>query len=445
MARSILLVEDSEVTAQLYYTYLTQAGYRVHHAVTLKRAMELAQAEMPEAAVIDMELPDGNGIDLLGPLKAMFPNILLIMATAHGTVDYAVQAIQHGAHDFIQKPFTSERLLTTLRNALALTDLRREIKRLGTVGEAFHDFVGDNPQMQAVYRVIEQVAASRAPVFITGESGTGKELAARALHNASPRRKGNFKALNCAAIPKDLLESELFGHTKGAFTGATENRQGAAQAANGGTLFLDEICDMPLDLQAKLLRLIQTQIVQPVGSDKEIKIDVRFVAATNKVPWAMVEAGTFREDLYYRLNVVPVELPPLRSRTDDIDQLSRYFLSRYAAEEDKKLCGFTDAARQKLFSFDWPGNVRQLENAIRYAVAMAREGEIDATHLPQLNTETRDMPDNETAVTPLWQAERTAIEQALKQTADDVTRAAELLEVAPSTIYRKLQQWKQPV
>lgn len=455
MGRSILLVEDSKVNALLYKTYLTEAGYRVHHASTIKEALPMAHEAMPEAAVIDIELPDGNGIDLLKHLRAEYPDLLLIIVTAHATVDFAVEALKQGAHDFIQKPFNAQRLLTTMRNALAVKDLRREVKLLGNAGEHYHDFVGDSAPMQALYRVIEQVAASRIPVFITGESGTGKELAARALHAASPRARKNFHAINCAAIPNDLLESEIFGHIKGAFTGATTNRPGAALAADGGTLFLDEICEMPLDLQAKLLRLIQTQTVQQVGSDKEIKVDVRFVAATNKAPWTAVENGTFREDLFYRLNVVRLEMPPLRDRPEDIEKLAGYFLSRYAQEEGRSVTGFTDSARRALLAYHWPGNVRQLENAIRYAVVMTAEGNVDVAQLPQLSgqlqpnhqlvetTVERNLSIVEPVVLkPLWQAERDVIYEALRRTNDDVSRAAALLEVAPSTIYRKLQQWK---
>ncbi|SMH34598.1 sigma-54-dependent transcriptional regulator [Azospirillum agricola] len=457
--RKILLIEDTLPLATLYVEYLRAEPLAVTHVTTGREALAAAAANPPDAVVLDLKLPDMEGLEVLKALQARDPGVSVVIVTAHGSIDIAVEAMRLGAFDFIVKPFNADRLKLTLRNALerrALASIvagyRKDLDR-----GRFHGFIGGSPEMQAVYRTIESVAASRANVFITGESGTGKEVAAQAIHRASPRRDRAFVALNCAAIPKDLLESEIFGHVKGAFTGATGDRPGAALLADGGTLFLDEICEMPIDLQSKLLRFVQTGTVAPVGSGREQRVDVRFVAATNRDPLGEVQCGRFREDLYYRLHVIPLALPPLRERGEDVVEIARALLTDYAREEGKALAGFAPEVEARLRAHDWPGNVRQLQNVLRN-VAVLHDGPlVTPDMLPPLmmpqgaaasaRAANGSQPDgggpaDGDAVLPLWRVEKEMIQRALRLTGDDVPRAALLLEISPSTIYRKLQQWR---
>ncbi len=428
--------------AEAYMGFLHRGGFAARRVSGVAAALQATVELQPRAVVLDIELPDGSGIDVLRSVRATMPDTVVIMITAHGTVERAVQAMRLGAHDFILKPFPAERLLVTLRNALERNQLRRELQVSGDMPP----FIGQSPAMQAVYSTIRHVAGSRVPVFITGESGTGKELAAQALHAHGPRRSGALRVLNCAAIPTNLLESELFGHVRGAFTGATADRDGAMVMASGGTLFLDEVCEMSLDLQAKLLRAVQIGVVQPVGSDKDISVDVRLVSATNRNPLVEVRAGRFREDLYYRLYVVPIDMPRLADRGDDALLLAEHFLQRYAREENKIFSGFADDAADWLRLQPWPGNVRQLENLVRYMGATLPGGTITRADIPSQPTceaaiSAPSLPANG-GILPLWQVEKYSIESALRVSNGDVARAAALLEINPSTIYRKLQAWE---
>ena len=439
----ILLVEDSESMAEAYMGFLHKGGFAARHAMSGAAALAAIKQSQPQAVVLDIELPDGSGIDVLRAIRVIAPDVVVIMITAHGTVEKAVTAMRLGAHDFILKPFPAERLLVTLRNALEKNVLQQEVRATGDC----HPLIGRSAAMQAVYSSIRHVAGSKVPVFITGESGTGKELAAQALHAHGPRRNGPFRVLNCGAIPASLLESELFGHVRGAFTGATVDRHGAMVMADGGTLFLDEVCEMPVDLQVKLLRAVQTGVVQPVGSDKEVAVDVRLVSATNRNPLDEVRAGRFREDLYYRLYVVPIEMPRLAHRGEDVLLLADHFLNKYASEEVKDFTGFDADARAMLCLNPWPGNVRQLENVIRYVVATKAGGMVTRDDLPPLVLDIAmlrpAMPASiAPSITPLWQVEKQSIETALDRTNGDVGKAAALLEINPSTIYRKLQVWE---
>jgi len=397
--------------------------------------------------------------------------------TAHGSVTLAVEAMQAGASDFLVKPFAPERLTVTVANVMERAALRRQVAVLaaGAPRQGFAGFIGAAPTMQAVYRILENAATSRATVFVTGESGTGKELAAEAVHSISPRKTGPFIAINCAAIPKDLIESEVFGHVRGAFTGAVADRIGAARAADGGTLFLDEICEMDLALQGKLLRFIQTGTFQPVGSGKLMQTDVRFVCATNRDPLEEVRAGRFREDLYYRLHVIPVPLPPLRDRGDDVLALAEAFLAKSAAEEGKRFQRFDAEARATLLRHTWPGNVRELENAIRTAVVL-HDGEVVTAAMlpatvreggakpapapaPVLATAPAPPPELESVkpalppltlravestkrIRPLADTEREAIEEAVKLCGGNIAKAAAFLGISPSTLYRKQESWR---
>jgi two-component system repressor protein LuxO len=458
--KTILLIEDTVPLARVYTEYMRSESYNVIHVETGAAALAALADAIPDAVVLDLKLPDMDGLDILRHIREEAPDTSVVVITAHGSVNTAVEAMRQGAFDFIVKPFNATRLNVTLRNALERKRLTRavEVLRKTLDRDRFHDFIGASSEMQAVYRTIESVAPSKASVFITGESGTGKELAADAIHRTSPRRGRAFVALNCAAIPKDLLESEIFGHVKGAFTGATADRVGAAQAADGGTLFLDEICEMALDIQVKLLRFIQTGTVQPVGGSRVEKVDVRFVCATNRDPLAEAEAGRFREDLYYRLHVVPLHLPPLRDREDDAVLIARAFLKDYSAEEGRRFTGFSPEVEAVFRAYDWPGNVRQLQNVVRNVVVL-HDGElVEPGMLPEplksrakdsvaapaaairangTGTETRGA-----SIRPLWLVEKEIIQEALRQCEDDVPKAATLLEISPSTIYRKLQQWK---
>ena len=456
---TVLLVEDTRALAELYRSYLRDAPWRVGHAATAAEARAAIEAEGADAVLLDLRLPDADGLELLREIRARPRPPAVIVITANGSVATAVAAMQAGAADFLVKPFPQERLLVTLRNTLERARLAREVETLKVAADrsSYCGFIGAAPAMRAVYRIIDNAAASRATVFITGESGTGKELAAEAVHAMSPRRDGPFVAINCAAIPRELIESEMFGHVRGAFTGAVADRAGAAAQAQGGTLFLDEICELDLALQGKLLRFIQTGAYQRVGSTRLEQGDVRFVCATNRDPLAEVKAGRFREDLYYRLHVIPIELPPLRERGEDILMLAEAFLARFAAEEGKGFVALGADARAALMAHSWPGNVRELENAIRTAVVLNDGATLTAAMLPARVTAARAAPEPPASPPPstphpaprptrragrtLAEIEREAIEAAIAEHGGNIAQAAAALGVSPSTIYRKRAAW----
>jgi two-component system repressor protein LuxO len=456
--QTILLVEDALAMSRIYEECLRQEGYMTVAEQTGGKAMTFLDQFCPAAIVLDLILPDTNGMEVLKYAQKLYPDLPVVVVTANNSVHVAVEAMKNGAFDFIVKPFPAARLITTIRNALerkALTEELAEWRQM--MGQSrFHDFIGQSPAMQAVYRIIDSVAASKASVFIKGESGTGKELAAMAIHKASPRRAKPFVALNCAAIPHDRMESHLFGHIKGAFVGAIADRPGAARMAHGGTLFLDEICEMPLDLQVKLLRFLQTGEIMAVGSAKTEIVDVRIVAATNRDPMAEVHAGNFREDLYYRLHVIPLDMPPLREREDDVLLLAHHFLSKFSAEEGKSFTSFDMDVMSLLRRYDWPGNVRQLENAIRNIVVLNNGGTVTMPMMPNdlaeqnliaaANQNAQELmrmePTMIEGMKPLWQIEKEAVMKALDFTQQDIMQAATILQVSPSALYRKLQTWK---
>lgn len=448
----ILIIEDMLSNAELYKSFLSHSGYDSEIAGTGNKGLGLLAGNSYSALVLDLHLPDMNGRDILKQVQLSHPHMPVIVVTAYGSINNAVECLQLGAVDFLTKPFSSARLVTTIENALKQEQLKREVHQLRreTAQEKFQSFIGTSPAMQAVYRQIEAMATSKASIFITGESGTGKEMAARAIHDLSPRASKPFIAINCAAIPKDLLESHIFGHVKGAFTGATQNRKGAALAANGGTLFLDEIAEMPLDLQAKMLRFIQTGTITPVGSSNEEAVDIRFISATNRAIVEEVRQGHFREDLFYRLHVVPLEMPALREREDDIILLANHFLQHFAKVE-KRSCAYLEPdALEHLRKHNWPGNVRELENTIHHIVVMNNATGITDAMLPeQLKIQADSAPDQHQAeatgpflVKPLWQIEKEAILKAMRACDDDIPKAAALLQVSPSTIYRKIHIWR---
>ena len=444
-----LLVEDTAALAAVYAEYLRGAGLEATHARTVEEALTFAAREPPDCVLLDLRLPDGDGMSVLRALRRDQPDLPVVVMTATGSVSRAVEAMRDGAADFLVKPFTGERLGVTLANVLDRARLRREVRELAAARPraTFAGFIGASPPMQDVYRKIETVAASRAPVFITGESGTGKELTADAVHRLSPgRRDGPFIAINCAAIPKELIESEIFGHLRGAFTGAVADRVGAAGAADGGTLFLDELCEMDLALQGKLLRFVQTGTYQPVGGTAPRRTDVRFVCATNRDPLAEVRAGRFREDLYYRLHVVPITLPPLRDRGEDVITIAEAVLERSAREEGKGFRGLAEDAKAVLRAHRWPGNVRELENAVRMAVVLHAGEWLTAAMLPLTAREAtprRAVPaaDPSREIRPLAEVEREAVERAVELCDGNIPKAAAHLGISPSTLYRKRAAW----
>lgn len=455
----LLLVEDSLALARVYQEYLKPMGLDVSHVVEGLAGLEQIEKEDPEVVLLDLNLPDINGLELLDRLKPLPQDPTVIVVTALGTINTAVEAMRAGAFDFLQKPFDAERLRVTVRNALEQQKLKRLVKTYQNSFERdhFHGFTGSSIPMQAVYRIIESAASSRASVFITGESGSGKEVCADAIHKEGNRRDKPFVPLNCAAIPRELMESEIFGHIKGAFTGASGERKGAAAMADGGTLFLDEIGEMDMALQSKLLRFVQTGTFQQVGSNKIEKVDVRFICATNRDPLEMVGNGTFREDLYYRLHVIPIHLPALRECGKDVILIASKYLNEYSEEEGKDFKGFTPEAVHVLERYQWPGNVRQLQNILRNIVVLQNGELVTRDLLPALLNRMENAKPGEPdrpvqgenqapytaeSIKPLWLTEKDAIEGAIDACDGNVPRAAALLEVSPSTIYRKRLGWE---
>jgi DNA-binding NtrC family response regulator len=451
----VLLVEDSEDLAWVYRRYLRDESITLEHAPTGAEAMAALDAGPPAAVLLDLNLPDMGGLQILQRIVDTGMPTSVLVITGQGDVDTAVSAMRAGAYDFMNKPVPQERLLITLRNAIERQRLSHLVEsyRRDFARDRFQGLIGASLPMQAVYRIIESAASSTATVFITGESGTGKEVCAQAIHACSPRRDKPFIVLNCSAIPRELMESEIFGHVKGAFTGAVQARLGAARAADGGTLFLDEVCEMDIGLQAKLLRFAQSATISPVGADKTERVDVRLICASNRDPLQAVEAGQFREDLYYRLHVIPVSLPPLRERDDDVLLLAHHFLTAYAQEEGKAFASFEPAVAAAILADRWPGNVRQLQNVLRNIVVLHTGTEVRVSMLPphltahvvtQLSrpeNANRQAPTGPPAIRPLWQTERDLIEDAIARCGGNIDKAAAQLHINPSTIYRKRTAW----
>ncbi len=479
----ILLVEDTVPLARTYEAYLEHEPYDVTHVETGRNALGILNSDPPDVLLLDLLLPDLNGLDVLEHISTQNIHTAVIVVTANASLSTAVDAMRLGAMDYLVKPFNANRLKVTLKNVLERQNLsqivatyRQDIDR-----REYHGFIGSSLAMQRVYRIIDSAAGSKATVFITGDSGTGKEVCAQAIHDQSPRANGPFIALNCGAIPKDLMESEIFGHVKGAFTGAVAERDGAAAQARGGTLFLDEICEMDLNLQTKLLRFIQTGSFQKVGGGKLEDADIRFVCATNKNPMEEVANNRFREDLFYRLHVIPVHMPPLSEREGDVLDIAAKLLDDYAREEGKSFEGFDDEVRAVFSAYSWPGNVRQLQNVIRNIVVLNEGGAVTSAMLPApldvLVGQVEPLPDNapaastaavivegvapfssafrapqvaeksilplhEADIRPLEQIERDIIEHTIALCDDNVPKAAAYLCISASTIYRKRQGWE---
>ena len=448
---NILIVDDEQGMRQLLTLVFSRAGHSVRAAENGRLALDLLRAETADLIISDVKMPDMGGIELLRAARGFLPDVAVVMMTAFATVDTAREAFKLGADDFIQKPFDVDELKLIVDKALerlALLQENRAFRRAQNQRGRLDQLIGRSPRMQAVYQMIETVAEVQSTVLITGESGTGKEMVARAIHNLSPRVDKPFMPINCGAFTETLLESELFGYVRGAFTGATANRKGLFEAADRGTIFLDEIGEMSPTMQVKLLRVLQERKVRPVGAHEETPFDTRVIAATNRDLAAMVKQGSFREDLFYRISVIPIELPPLREKREDIPELAEHFVQKFSAQTGRALA-VSDKAMELLERYSWPGNVRELEHTIERAVALERTEAIQTERLPEHITNynpTRiaaafDLPDEGiNLVAHLDQLEKTYILEALRRTGGNQTRAAQILHLSVRSLRHLLDK-----
>jgi DNA-binding NtrC family response regulator len=442
----ILVVDDEPTEREGLARLVGQWGYEVETASSGEEALSLVESQRPAVVVTDLVLPEMDGLTLLQKLKETGRPPIVLLVTGHGTVESAVEAMRHGAFDYLTKPVDATRLQVLLEKSIEQESLSREVNflrhQLRQKG-SFGQLVGQSKGMQEVYRWIELAATSTAPVLVFGDSGTGKELVARTIHDLSNRRNKPFVAINCAAIPETLIESELFGHERGAFTGATERRLGCFELADQGTLFLDEIAEMDNSTQAKLLRVLQEGNFRRVGGKTEIQVDVRVVAATNRVPTEAMAQGQLREDLFYRLNVFQIRLPALRERKEDIPLLTRAFVEEFNRQDNRQVRGLTPDAEKTLDRYAWPGNVRELRNVIQRAVVLGGTGLIEVEHLPDNVLHTTEPPKAAPAgsIVPIREMERELILKALQETNQDKRRAAALLGISLKTLYNKLAKY----
>jgi DNA-binding NtrC family response regulator len=443
-----ILVVDDEVNARTALAELLRdEGYDVETAADAFKALGKYESFSPHVVVTDLKMPGMDGIELVKKIRSSEDPAAVVVMTAFGAVSSAVEAMRAGAAEYLTKPLNFDELLVVLDKVFEQQELRRETRQLRQRVRdrvAPGNIVGASPPMQRVFEIVDQVAPSKATVLITGESGTGKELVANALHQRSGRASGPFVKLHCAALAESLLESELFGHEKGAFTGAMNRKDGRFQIADGGTLFLDEIGEISPAIQVKLLRFLQEHEFERVGGNQTIRVDVRVIAATNRNLADLVAKGKFREDLYYRLNVVALEMPPLRDRRTDIPALAKFFLDRYAKENSKPIEGFMPDAIERLAAYDWPGNVRELENAVERAVVLCNTTNIEVRHLPP-SVQPRMTPAGMPAIpgSTMADIERYAILETLKSTGGSTSRAAEILGISVRTIQYRLHQYNE--
>ena len=438
----ILVVDDEPAQRELVSGFLKKQGFEVSSAESGVKAVELFRQDSIDLVLTDQKMPNMSGLDLLQAVRAINPEVPVIFMTAFGSIEAAVSAIQGGATDYLTKPLNLDELLFRIRQAgdhRRLFIENRELRETLQGRHRIEGIIGESGPMLDVISLVRRAAPSEATVLIRGESGTGKELIAKAIHFASPRASGPLVKVNCAALPETLLESELFGHEKGAFTGAVTSRQGRFELANGGTLFLDEIGDLPLHLQAKLLRVLQEREYEKVGSSRPVKVDVRILAASHRPLEALIKAGQLREDLYYRLNVVTILIPPLRERRSDLSLLIEHFLRRFAEKNGKTIRGVTREARDILLRYDYPGNVRELENLIERAVVLTRDEVIGSGDLPLTvqDSEAADEPGTNLTVT-VEALERRMIRDALARSRGVQTEAAELLGISERALRYKL-------
>ncbi|MGO9409402.1 MAG: sigma-54-dependent transcriptional regulator [Spirochaetia bacterium] len=447
----VLVVDDDEIIRKFMRDLLEANHYDVEEAPTVTAAGQTLYEREFEVVLTDLMLPDGSGLDVLQAARARpyLPEVLLI--TAYGTIDSAVEAVKGGAFDYLTKPLSTQKLLLAVERAMERRNLKREVRELRNAVEgryAPENIVAASPGMRKVLEMVNIVRTSDSSVLIQGESGTGKELVARAIHYRGPRAARSFIALNCAALPETLLESELFGHAKGAFTGATAEKKGLFEEADGGTLLLDEIGDMPAALQAKLLRVLQEGEVRRVGSASVRKVDVRIIASTNKDLAALIRSGAFREDLFYRLAVIPISIPPLRERKEDIEPLCRHFMAVHSAKLSKEVPTLDPASMESMMRYPWPGNVRELENVIARAMTFSSSSHVSASEFDRLFSLGRAAsPAGETAPASAPAAperelqEREAIVRALQQGNGNQTKAAKILGMGRNTLWRKMKKY----
>jgi DNA-binding NtrC family response regulator len=443
----VLIVEDEELLRAVLKRLLTEAGYRVAAADSAENALEIFTSEDVAVTLTDIKMSGMDGLELLDQLKAVDSEALVIVMTAYSSVDSAIAALRKGAYDYITKPFVNEDLLQSIKNALRQRELfseNRALRRELDKKYSFSEIIGTSEALQNVFRLIEKIAVTNTNVLVCGESGTGKELVARAIHHHSSRANKPFLAVNCGALPESLLESELFGHTKGAFTGATGAKLGLFRSAEGGTVFLDEIGEVSQAMQVRLLRALQEHEVTPIGSSVPVKFDARIIAATNRDLEKEVEAGRFREDLFYRLNVIEIWLPPLRERREDIPLLVRHFIKKTSREQGAEEKAIQSEAMAALVSYNFPGNVRELQNAVERAFTLSGV-EIDRASLPPRikDSAAHALPvrDSEGFRPTLEEVERRYIFDVLKSVNQDKAEAANILGIDLSTLYRKLKRY----
>jgi DNA-binding NtrC family response regulator len=443
-AMNLLVVDDEQVIREMCTEVGQQLEMKVTAVATAEEAAELLEYAPIDILLTDLHLPGTSGLALLRRVRDLYPEIALMVLTQYGTIDSAVEVTRLGAVDYVTKPFRIEELKVRLERAAHSVDLQRENRLLREqlrTRPGFGGLIGLSPKMEQVYKVIGKVSQHDYSVLILGESGTGKELVARSVHFSSPRKDRPFVPVDCSSLTPTLIESELFGYVKGAFTGALQSKQGLLESAHGGTLFLDEIGDMPVDMQAKLLRALQEREIKPVGSTDRKRIDVRIIAATNRDLEAAIRNGVFRQDLYFRLNVVQIKLPPLRDRKNDIPLLVTNFLEKLAHHDAPPRTMSEDAMR-RLIAYDWPGNVRELENAVSRAVALGSGPIVTVSDLPSnLHYPTTERAPEKDELLPLEELERRAILRMLRETGGDKLQAARLLGIGKTTLYRKLKQY----
>jgi DNA-binding NtrC family response regulator len=442
---TVLIVDDEDSTRTLCRDAVIASGLRTQMASTTEQALEILDQYPIDILITDLRIPQIGGLELLKRVREIYPQTAVMVLTQYGTIDSAVEATRMGAADYVTKPFHLSDLRTKLDRlvrSLEIDQENRVLREQLRTRPGFGGLIGLSPKMQRVYRLIEKVSQHNYPVLILGESGTGKELVARSIHFSGPRRNKPFVPVDCSALVPTLIESELFGYVKGAFTGANHTKQGLMEAADSGTLFLDEIGDLPVDLQAKLLRALQEKEIKPVGSTDRVMVAMRVMAATNRDLDTAVRQGSFRQDLYFRLNVVQIKIPPLRERKSDIPLLVNSFLEKFS-DSDGNVRTISEDAMAHLVAYDWPGNVRELENAIERAIALGSGPILHVGDLPsnlQYNTGER-LPQNDELL-PLDELERRAILRALREASGDKLAAARLLGIGKTTLYRKLKQYE---
>ena len=445
----ILVVDDEPMMADSLKQHLAEEGYTVDTAATGAEAIELFDRGGHHLAICDLQLPDMDGLSVMRHMKDTHPSTEIIVVTGYGTVARAVEATKAGAFYFVEKPFDFDQLQPLVEKALEHRELTARVESMGrqlSTRAEYFNIIGASRQMQMIYETIESVAKSDANVLIVGESGTGKELIANAIHYNSLRSKKPFIKVNCAALPKELIESELFGHTRGAFTGAHADKEGLVQHAAGGSLLLDEIAEMPVELQPKLLRVLQERSYRKIGSEKTYAVDFRLITSTNRPPADAIRDGVLRDDLFYRISTITIHVPPLRERTEDIQMLTDHFLSTYAKKYERPITGVSQAAYQRLFSHTWPGNVRELQNVIERAVLLAKSNKIEPLDLPFDNGALPegaaqnagwDVPPNMT----LEDIEKLVIEKTLQRTGGNKQAAANLLGIYRPRLYSKIRKY----